>query len=93
MDYAARYAERAVRVGVNLQPGQRLGLVGEPEHAPLVRTGRSRLARAGAGDVECVYLDEHVRRLHAIHAPEELLDRTPAWLETGPATSRAPPRS
>lgn len=36
--------------------------------------------RAGAGDVDCYYLDDHLRRLHAIHAADELLDRTPEWL-------------
>jgi aminopeptidase len=29
-----------------------------------------------------VYTDDHIRRLHAVHAPDELLDRTPAWQET-----------
>jgi len=81
MDYAARYAELAVRVGANVQPGQKLVLAGEPEHAPLLRALAEAGWRAGAGDVECVYADEHVRRLHAIHAPAELLDRTPGWIE------------
>ena len=33
MDYVSRYAELAVRVGVNLQEGQKLVVFGEPEHA------------------------------------------------------------
>ena len=82
MDYAARYAELAVRVGANVQPGQRLVLIGEPEHASLLHALAEAGWRAGAGDVECLYFDEHVRRLHALHAPEERLDRTPAWVET-----------
>ena len=82
MDYLRRYAELAVRVGANLQPGQKLGLIGEPEHASLLRALAEAGWAAGAGDVECLYLDDHVRRLHAINAPEELLDRTPAWVET-----------
>jgi aminopeptidase len=81
MDVVARYAELAVRVGANVQPGQKLFLLGEPEHAPLLRALAEAGWQAGAGDVEYLYLDEHVRRLHAIHAPEELLDRTPAWIE------------
>jgi aminopeptidase len=82
MDYASQYAELAVRVGANLQTGQRLVIVGEPEHASLIRAVAEAGWVAGAADVECVYLDEHLRRLHAIHAAEDLLDRTPAWMET-----------
>ncbi len=43
MDFVSRYAELAVRVGANVQPGQKLVLVGEPEHAlaaPRARRGR-----------------------------------------------------
>jgi aminopeptidase len=82
MDYAARYADLAVRVGCNLAEGQKLVVFGEPEHATLVRAVAEAGWRAGAGDVDCFYVDEHVRRLHALHAAEELLDRTPPWLAT-----------
>lgn len=82
METVERYAELAVRVGANLQPGQTLHLIGEPEHAPLLRSLAEAGWRAGAGDVQCVYLDDHVRRLHAIHASEDMLDRTPEWLVT-----------
>ena len=78
----AAYAELAVRVGVNLQPGQPLFVVGQPEHAPLMRAVAEAGWNAGAGDVQLVYRDEYERRLHALHAPDELLARTPAWLET-----------
>ena len=81
MDFVSRYAELAVRVGANVQPGQKLVLVGEPEHASLLRALAEAGWRAGAGDIECFYLDEYVRRLHAIHAPEDMLDRTPAFVE------------
>ena len=77
-----RYAELAVRVGANLQPGQTLHLIGEPEHAALLRALAEAGWRAGAGDVQCLYRDDHVRRLHALHAPEDMLDRTPEWLAT-----------
>lgn len=82
MDYAARYAELAVRVGCNLEQGQKLVVFGEPEHAPLIRAVAEAGWRAGAGDVDCFYVDEHVRRLHALHAAEEMLDRTSPWLAT-----------
>ena len=82
MDAVTRYAELAVRVGANVQPGQVLFLLGEPEHAQLLRALAEAGWRAGAGDVQCLYSDDHIRRLHAIHAPEDLLDRTPPWTET-----------
>ncbi len=82
MDAVTRYAELAVRVGANVQPGQVLFLLGEPEHAQLLRALAEAGWSAGAGDVQCVYADDHIRRLHAIHAPEDLLDRTPPWAET-----------
>ena len=75
-----RYAELAVVVGTGLRPGQRLVISAEPEHAPLVRAVAEAAWRAGASDVDCYYLDDHLRRLHAIHAADELLDRTPDWL-------------
>jgi aminopeptidase len=75
-----RYAELAVVVGTGLRPGQRLVICAEPEHAPLVRAVAEAAWRAGAGDVDCYYVDDHLRRLHAIHAADEQLDRTPDWL-------------
>jgi aminopeptidase len=77
-----KYAELAVRVGVNLQAGQTLFVMGQPEHAGLMRAVAEAGWKTGAGDVQLVYRDEYERRLHALHAPEELLDRTTAWLET-----------
>jgi aminopeptidase len=81
-ELARTYAELAVRVGVNLQAGQTLFVMGQPEHASLMRRVAEAGWEAGAGDVQLVYRDEYERRLHALHAPDELLDRTTAWLET-----------
>lgn len=81
MNRMSSYADLAVRVGVNLQQGQRLFVLAEPEHAPLARAVAEAAWHAGAADVQVVYTDTHVRRLHALHAPEELLDRTSAWYE------------
>jgi aminopeptidase len=82
MDYVSRYAELAVRIGTNLRPGQKLVFIGEPEHAALLRALAEAGWKAGATDVDCIYYDDYIRRLHAIHAAEELLDRTPGWVET-----------
>ena len=75
-----RYAELAVRIGVNLQPGQRLNVTGFLEHAPFVRA----LVRAGfrndASYVDAFFLDQHVRRAFIEHAADDVLSWTPPWL-------------
>jgi aminopeptidase len=81
-DLIAAYAQLAVSVGANLQPRQTLFVMGQPEHAALMRAVAEEGWKVGAGDVQLVYRDEYERRLHALNAPEERLDRTPPWLET-----------
>ncbi len=80
MDEVERLATLAVRVGANVQPGQELFVLGEPEHAPLMRAVAEAGWKAGARDVHCRYVDEYFRRLHAIHAQPELLDRSEEWV-------------
>ena len=63
-DLLAAYARLAVRVGVNLQPGQRLAINGLLEHAPLVRAATAEAYAAGASYVDVYYSDQHVRRAH-----------------------------
>jgi aminopeptidase len=74
------YARLILGVGVNLQPGQELQVVGLLEHAPLVRT-LARLAYAdGARHVDVLYIDPHVRRALIELGPDESLDWSPPWL-------------
>ena len=74
------YARLIVRVGVNLQPGQELGVVALLEHAPLVRA-IARVAYAeGARYVDVLYTDPHVRRALIETGPDESLDWSPPWL-------------
>ncbi|MBM3676949.1 MAG: aminopeptidase [Actinobacteria bacterium] len=79
-EVAQRYAELVVRVGVAILPGQTLFIGAPPEHAPFARAVAEAGWKAGAGDVQVLYVDAPVRRLHALHAPEAMLDRTPDWL-------------
>jgi leucyl aminopeptidase (aminopeptidase T) len=74
-------------VGANLQPVQELFILAEPEHAPLVRAVAEAGWQADARDVHCRYVDEHLRRLHAIHAQEGLLDRSEPGDHDPPAGS------
>jgi aminopeptidase len=79
-DRLAPYAELAVRVGVNLQPGQRLAINALVEHAPLVRAVAREAYAAGASFVDALYSDQHVRRSHIEHADAAHLGWTPPWL-------------
>ena len=57
-----RYARLAVEVGVNLQPGQLLRVVGHPEHLPLAREVARVGYELGARYVEVALPDPHVQR-------------------------------
>src|SRR3954466_41856 len=74
------YARLAVQVGLNLQPGQTLGINALIEHAPLVRAITRQAYAAGAGYVDVLYSDQHVRRAHIESADTERLRHSPAWL-------------
>jgi aminopeptidase len=75
-----RYARLAVRVGLNLQPGQILAVNALPEHAPLVRAIAREAYAAGAAYVDVLYTDQHVRRAHAQLASDDMLGFSPPWL-------------
>ena len=74
------YARLAVQVGLNLQPGQILGINALIEHAPLARAIAREAYGAGAKYVDVLYTDQHVRRAHIELAGDNLLDYSPPWL-------------
>jgi aminopeptidase len=76
----AEYARLAVRVGLNLQAGQVLGVNALLEHAPLARAVAREAYAAGAKFVDVLYSDQHVRRAHIQGAAEDALDWSPPWL-------------
>ena len=71
-----RYAELAVRVGANVQPGQPVGIWAMVEHAETARAVAREAYRAGAGHVAVHYADRHVRRAAIEFGPEENLGHT-----------------
>ena len=75
-----RYAELAVRVGANVQPGQLVDVLARVEHAPVARAVTRAAYRAGAAYVDVYYSDQHIRRAMIEDAAEELLSWTPPWL-------------
>ena len=82
-----KYAEVIVKVGLNLQPGQRL-LIGAPrqsangvsiELAPLVRLITKKAYQIGAKLVEVLWEDEQVRLIRFQHAPRDSFEEFPTW--------------
>ena len=78
------YAEIAVRVGANVQPGQELFVNSLVEHAPVARALARQAYRAGAAYVSVLYSDVHplTHRAMLELAPDEGLTYTPNWLKT-----------
>ena len=72
-DRLERYAELAVRVGANVQPGQEVFVHGLVEHADLVRALTRQSYRAGASYVNVRYGDQHVKRAMIELGPDEAL--------------------
>jgi aminopeptidase len=90
MDLAQKlriYAELAVKVALNLQPGQRLMIFGplanggaSLEAAPLAREIAAAAYRAGSPLVETLYGDEAQQSIRFKHAPRESFGTFSAWL-------------
>jgi aminopeptidase len=74
------YARLAVQVGLNLQPGQTLGINAMIEHAPLARAIARQAYESGARYVDVLYSDQHVRREHIAAAADDALGYSPPWL-------------
>ncbi len=87
------YARLVVRVGVNVQPGQRVVITAQVEHAPVARAIAAESYRVGASLVTLEYRDQHLNRAAAELQPEEMLGTTlphelegvRAWKEDRPA--------
>ncbi len=75
-----RYAELAVRVGANVQPGQLVDVVARIEHAEVARAVARASYAAGAAYVDVHYSDQHVRRALIELAPDDVLAWTPPWI-------------
>jgi aminopeptidase len=80
------YGELTVRVALNLQPGQRLIILGPLasglsfEAAPLVRQIAASAYRAGSPLVEAVWGDEALLLTRLAHAPRSTFSEFSAWL-------------
>ncbi len=80
-----KYAEVIVKVGLNLQPGQRLLIHGyrgpaEPDAIPLVRQIARKAYGAGARLVDAVFGDEQLNLIRFQHAPRDSFEEFQTWL-------------
>jgi aminopeptidase len=78
-DRLRRYAELAVRVGANVQPGQDVAVEAYVEHAPFARALARAAYEAGARSVEVFYRDQFVQLARLEGAPEESLGDVAEW--------------
>lgn len=67
-------ATLALRVGVNLQPGQRLVLIGPIESIDLLRRISTQAYQMGCPHVSLEILDERSNLIRALHAGDDTLD-------------------
>jgi len=74
------YADLVVKVALNVQPGQTVGVSAYVEHAPYVREVAKAAYAAGARHVDVLYTDEYVRRATIESAPDDVLGWSPPWL-------------
>jgi aminopeptidase len=75
-----KYAELAVKAGVNIQKGQFLWISAPTGTEHLVRKVVKQAYLAGAGDVHVQWYDEEVKRTHYELAPNPAFEQFPEWL-------------
>jgi len=84
-----KYANLAVNVGLNLQPGQKLIMQalkygGVPiQIAPLVREIATSAYQAGAPLVDVLWRDDDLNLIRFKHAPRDSFEEFPAWQSKG----------
>jgi aminopeptidase len=74
-----KYAELAVKLGVNVQPGQTLIINADISTAPFIRKVAQKAYQAGAKLVQIEWSDEAVTRIRYDHAPDESFTSFPEW--------------
>src|SRR5713226_7702823 len=85
-----RLAEVAIKVGLQLKPGQDLLLTAPAVALPLVRKIAEQAYKAGAGLVTTILADEAVTPSRYYFAPDDSFDRAVGWLYEGMSKAFAP---
>lgn len=75
-----KYAELAVKIGLNLQPGQRLFIWAQQlEVAPLVREVAKAAYQNGSKLVSVLWNDDHLNLTRLENAPRDSFEEFPTW--------------
>lgn len=77
--YLDKYAEVVIKIGVNIQPGQRLYIRAPVESADFTRRLTRQAYLAGAKYVYVLWLDDHIKHIRLKHGSEESLLEYPDW--------------
>lgn len=80
-----KLAEVAIKVGLQLQPGQDLVLTAPMSALPLVRKITEHAYKAGAGIVQPIFSDEEITLNRYRYAADASFDKAPGWLFEGMA--------
>ena len=75
-----KYAELAVKIGANVQPGQRVLIRAPLDNAPLARLVAINAYQAGARLVEVIWEDEQIELIRFQHAPRDSFEESSSWL-------------
>jgi len=79
-----RYADLTVKVGLNLQLGQRLVILAGPlDVAPLVRAVTASAYQNGCRLVSVLWIDEQLDLARFQYAPLDSFEEVPDWITTG----------
>ena len=81
MNLMKQYAEFAVKIGVNPQPGQTLIIRAPIEGAFFARACAEAAYAAGAKEVVVHYSDEKLSRIKMEHTAVEVLEDVKPWLQ------------
>lgn len=74
-----KYAELAVKIGLNLQFGQRLVILAPLEAVSLVRSVTTRAYQAGCRLVDVIWDDDPLTLIRFQQAPRDSFEEFPAW--------------
>lgn len=78
-----KYADLVVKVGLNIQPGQRLVVLAGLDTAPLVRLIAASAYQLGSRFVSVVWVDEPIHKIRYQNAPRDSFEEFSGWLFEG----------